>query len=68
MVNPRELPETHEWNERRRHDRLSFYCEDCDVYVPVVSNDTQAGILLYCPDCDSRMEYDWEWRNEEVNG
>jgi len=62
MTKPQDLPADHDWYSVRETDRLSIYCEDCDIWIPVTANDTQAGIRLFCPRCDDTMEYDYGWR------
>lgn len=55
----RPLPDGHEWYDKPRMDRLVFWCDDCDMQVAVTASDTQAGIQLYCPDCNAEMDGDW---------
>lgn len=55
----------HPWREVDTTDRLLFTCRDCDVDVPVTAADTQAGIRLYCLECDGEMELDWSWRQDD---
>lgn len=51
-----DLPVDHPWVEATDTDTLLFYCEGCDIHVPVTAMDTQAGIRLFCPECDDDME------------
>jgi len=62
MTDPRDLPDQHPWKEAHEWDRLAFSCTGCGIQIPVTANDTQAGIILYCPSCDEEMEYDFAWR------
>lgn len=62
MTDPTELPEGHEWNKAVKTDRLHFHCPNCDIHVPVIAGDTQAGIGLFCPTCDGEMECRFEWK------
>ncbi|RLM53177.1 hypothetical protein DVK02_14910 [Halobellus sp. Atlit-31R] len=64
MTDPTELLDGHEWQQCSRYDKLDFYCSECKIHIPVTAADTQAGIRLFCPQCDRTMEYNFEWREE----
>lgn len=36
---------------------MIFMCNQCLVVVPLTAADTQAGIRLFCPECDEEMDY-----------
>lgn len=49
------LPPDHPWREASIHDRMIHICDDCLVVIPVTAADIQAGIRLFCPQCDGEM-------------
>lgn len=65
MTDVTDLPETHPWVGTSYNDKLEFVCRFCDVHVPVAASDIQAGIRLYCPECDRQMTYNTDWKDDD---
>lgn len=56
MANSQPLPRSHDWWDKPWMDRLVFECPNCPITQAVAAADTQAGIRLWCPRCNTEMD------------